>query len=52
MYAACYPDCLYGAIGFGAVLQQRYTLFSTAFFNFVPEEGWTLVADRQAEPPQ
>lgn len=52
VYAACVPQCVYGAVGFGLVLQQDYSLFSTAFFNWLPPEGWSLVRDGAIEPPE
>ncbi len=50
VYAACYPECAIGAVGAGLILQQDYQLFSIAFFNYAPPEGWTLSADGMYEP--
>ncbi len=51
VYAACYPQCVIGAVGAGLILQQEYTLYSTATFNFMPREGWLLVEDGQVHVP-
>lgn len=36
----------------GAALSQEFELFLTTFYNFVPDDGWTFIADGEAEPPQ
>jgi hypothetical protein len=39
-----------GGVG-NLVLQQKVELFVTTFFNFLPEEGWTLTADGDPNRP-
>jgi hypothetical protein len=52
VYAACVPQCVPGtAVGLGIVLQQEYTLFGTAFFNWLPPAGWSLARDGVPAPP-
>lgn len=50
VYAACYQQCVIGAVGAGAILQQDYTLLAGAFFNHLPPEGWTLINDGEHHP--
>ena len=51
VYTACYPQCAYGAVGFGLVLQQDYDLYATAFFNYAPPDDWTLQDGGRYDPP-
>lgn len=36
----------------GAAVSQDFDLYLTAFYNFLPDDGWTFIADGEAEPPK
>lgn len=49
----CYQGCIPGtAVGPGIVVQQKYSLYGSAFFNHMPPEGWTLQEMGEYHPPQ
>ena len=39
-------------LGFGVVLDQQVEWFTSEFFNFTPDEGWTFIADGAHPIPQ
>lgn len=51
VYAACYQQCAPGtAVGAGAIFQQEYDIYATAFFNEAPPADWTLQEDGPYPP--
>ncbi len=51
VFPGCYQGCIPGtAVGPGVVLQQKYSLYASGFFNHAPPEGWTLQADGEYHP--
>jgi hypothetical protein len=44
------PDVYCGGVGYS--IQQSFTVYSTAFFGYLPPEGWLFHVDGTADPPR
>ena len=43
------PDVYCGGVGYS--IEQSFTVYTTAFFGYLPPEGWAFHADGEAKPP-
>jgi hypothetical protein len=44
------PDVYCGGVGYS--IEQSFTVYTTAFFGYLPPEGWAFHEDGTAEPPR
>lgn len=44
------PDVYCGGVGYS--IQQSFTVYTTAFFGYLPPEGWLFHVDGNADPPR
>ena len=43
------PDVYCGGVGYS--IQQSFTVYTTAFFGYLPPEGWLFHVDGESKPP-